>query len=187
MLRKSLMLLVAAGLLAMLGLAASALFTSQATVTGNSFTTGSLVLTASPTSAAITLSNMAPGDKVTAPITLSNDGTLDLRYAMASSSTNTDNKNLNGQLVLSIKSGVTDCTNTGFSGSGTSVFSGSLSAAQFGDPATGQQAGDRALSAGANEVLCFNASLPVDTGNAFQNAATTATFTFDAEQVKNNP
>ncbi len=187
MLRKSLMLFAVAGLLATLGLAASALFTSQATVTDNTFTTGSLVLTASPTSAAITFNNMAPGDQVTAPITLTNAGTLDLRYAMTSTSTNTDNKNLANQLVLSVKSGVTDCSNTGFGASGSSVYSGSLSAALFGDPTQGQQLGDRTLSAGGSEVLCFNASLPASTGDAFQNAATTATFTFDAEQVKNNP
>ena len=187
MFRKSLMLLALAGLIATMGLAASALFTSQATVTDNSFTTGKLVLTASPTSAAITLSNMAPGDEVTAPITLTNSGSLDLRYAMTSASTNTDNKNLADQLVLSIKSDVTDCSNAGFAGSGSSLYAGSLSSASFGDPNQGEQAGDRALSPAANEVLCFNASLPADTGDAYQDAATTATFTFDAEQVKNNP
>jgi len=30
-------------------------------------------------------------------------------------------------------------------------------------------------------------SLPLSTGDAFQNASTTATFTFDAEQTANNP
>jgi len=187
MFRKSLMFLLVAGILATFGLAASALFTSQATVTDNAFTTGSLVLTASPTSAAITFSNMAPGDQVTAPITLTNSGTLDLRYAMQGAATNTDSKNLAAQLVLSIKSGVSQCSNAGFGGSGTSIYSGPLSTGAFGNPATGQQAGDRLLSAGANEVLCFNASLPLDTGNAFQNSTTTTTFTFSGEQTQNNP
>jgi predicted ribosomally synthesized peptide with SipW-like signal peptide len=187
MFRKSLMLLALAGLVATMGLAASALFTSQATVTDNSFTTGTLVLTASPTSAAITLSNIAPGDEVTAPITLTNSGSLDLRYAMTSASTNTDNKNLADQLVLSIKSGVTNCSNSGFGASGSSLYAGSLGAAEFGNPNQGAQAGDRNLAPAGDEVLCFNASLPATTGNAFQDAATTATFTFDAEQVKNNP
>jgi len=187
MFRKSLMFLLVAGIFATFGLAASALFTSQATVTDNAFTTGSLVLTASPTSAAITFSNMAPGDQVTAPITLTNSGTLDLRYAMQGAATNTDSKNLAAQLVLSIKSGVSQCSNAGFGGSGTSIYSGPLSTGAFGNPATGQQAGDRLLSAGANEVLCFNASLPLDTGNAFQNSTTTTTFTFSGEQTQNNP
>jgi spore coat-associated protein N len=187
MFRKSMIVLLVAGILATFGLAASALFTSEATVSDNAFATGSLVLTASPTSAAITLSGMAPGDQVTAPISMSNGGTLDLRYALQVSATNTDNKNLADQLVLTIKSGVAQCSNAGFGASGTSVYSGSLSTAAFGNPATGQHAGDRLLSAGTNEVLCFNASLPVDTGNAFQNAATTATFTFSGEQTKNNP
>ena len=36
------------------------------------------------------------------------------------------------------------------------------------------------------EVLCFHVSLPLATPDAFQLATTTATFTFDAEQTKNN-
>ena len=43
------------------------------------------------------------------------------------------------------------------------------------------------LNAAGNETLCFQASLPVATGNAFQGAATTTTFTFSAEQTANNP
>jgi hypothetical protein len=42
------------------------------------------------------------------------------------------------------------------------------------------------LALGA-ETLCFKVELPLATGNLFQTAATTATFTFDAEQTKNNP
>ena len=57
----------------------------------------------------------------------------------------------------------------------------------FGNPAQGNQAGDRSLAAAANEQLCFVATLPLATGNAFQNATTTVSFTFDAEQTKNNP
>jgi Camelysin metallo-endopeptidase len=185
--RKSLVVLIAAGLLAMLVLTGMAIFTSTATVSNNTFTTGTLVLTASPTSTAITYSNMAPGDQVTAPIAMNNTGSLDLRYAMTSTSTNTDGKNLANQLVLQIKSGVTTCTNAGFGASGTQVYSGTLASAAFGNPAQGQQAGDRALTAGTNETLCFNASLPLATDNTFQNATTTATLTFSGEQTANNP
>jgi hypothetical protein len=185
--RKSLVLLIIAGLLATFALTGMALFTSTATVANNTFTTGTLVLTATPSTAAITYSNMAPGDQVTAPIVLTNGGTLDLRYAMTSSSTNADGKGLMNQLQLQIKSGVTTCTNAGFGASGTQVYSGTLAAAAFGNPAQGQQPGDRTLAAGTNESLCFNASLPLTTDNTFQNATTTATFTFSAEQVANNP
>lgn len=187
MFRKTLVLLVLVGVLATLAIGASALFTSSATVNSNTFSTGTLNLTTSPTSTLVTFSNMAPGDQVTAPLTITNTGTLQLRYAMTSSSTNTDSKNLATQLSLNIKSGVTTCTNAGFGGSGTSIYNGSLASALFGDPAQGLQAGDRSLNGGAGETLCFNVSLPSATGNAFQNATTTATFTFAAEQTANNP
>ena len=55
-----------------------------------------------------------------------------------------------------------------------------------GDNTTGAQAGDRTLAAAATEYLCFQVSLPLSTSNSFVSAATTATFTFDAEQTKNN-
>ncbi|CAG0969385.1 spore coat-associated protein N [Anaerolineae bacterium] len=187
MFRKSLTLLVVAGILATFGLLASAYFTAQATVSNNTFTTGTLNLTVAPTTAALTFSNMAPGDAVTAPITVTNSGSLALRYAMTNSSTNTDNKNLAAQMTLAIKSGVTACTNSGFAASGTSVYGGSLGSASFGDPATGSQVGDRTLAALANEALCFQATLPSNSGNAYQGATTTTTFTFDAEQTANNP
>ena len=57
----------------------------------------------------------------------------------------------------------------------------------FGDVAQGFQAGDRTLIAGASENLCVLVALPLATGNAYQSATTTATFTFNAEQTANNP
>ena len=57
----------------------------------------------------------------------------------------------------------------------------------IGNPAQGAQTGDRTLNAGASETLCFNVSLPLSTGNAYQALSTTATFAFDAEQTANNP
>ena len=82
---------------------------------------------------------------------------------------------------------VTTCTTGGFGASGTTLYTGTLTAASFGNPAQGSQAGDRALAAAANETLCFQATLPLTTTNAYQGAATTTTFTFTAEQTANNP
>jgi hypothetical protein len=132
---------------------------------------------------------MIPGDQVTAPITVSNAGTLQLRYALTS--TTTENV-LAAQLDLTIKSGVTTCTNGGFGTDGTVVYAaadlGNTTAVNvIGDPAQGSDVGDRTLNAAANEVLCFNVSLPGSTGNAFQGLTTTATFAFEAEQTTNNP
>jgi spore coat-associated protein N len=185
------MFIVVAALAGLIGVA-SALFTSQKVVDNNLFTSGTVILNTSPTDVVVTFENMAPGDQYTAPITVTNEGTLDLRYAVKSVATDVDGKHLMGQLDLTIKTGVTDCSNAGFSADGSVVYAtGDLGSALgtklIGDSATGAQTGDRELVATTgSEVLCINVLLPGSTGNAFQGATTTATFTFDAEQTKNN-
>ncbi|MGL5856810.1 MAG: TasA family protein [Angustibacter sp.] len=171
-----------------------AVFTDTETVTNNTFTTGTVDITASPATSAISLANMAPGDVVTAPITVANAGTLAYRYALTSTSDAADSDFLAAQLRMSIKSGITsaNCTTANFSSSGAAVSTNTVlgsttGAAIFGSPTQGAQAGDRALAAGASEVLCVQVSLPLSTGNAYQARTTTATFTFDAEQTANNP
>jgi spore coat-associated protein N len=191
--RRVLLLIAAACAVATIGVGAAslALFTSTATVPANTFTTGTVIISTNPTTALVTFAAMAPGDEVTAPITVSNTGTLDLRYAISSVATNADAKGLKDQLVLTIKSGVTTCTNAGFGASGTVEYTGDLddgvTGRLVGNAAPGPDTGDRALTAGTGEDLCFNVSLPIGTGSAFQAATTTATFTFAAEQTKNNP
>jgi hypothetical protein len=171
---------------------ALSVFTDTASVPSNTFTTGSVDISTSPASALITYSGMAPGDKVTQPLTVSNNGSLQFRYAVTSLATNSDSKGLRAQLDLRIKSGVTTCTNAGFDTDGTLLYGpadlGSDPATNvIGDPAQGAQSGDRTLAASGSEVLCFQATLPLSTGNAYQNATTTATFSFEAEQTANNP
>lgn len=186
MFHKLLVLVLVAGVLAGFASVGSALFTSTASIAANSFSTGTVAISTNPSTAAITFSNMAPADEVTEPIVVSNDGTLDLRYAITASTTDTDTKSLMSQLVLTIKSGVTDCSNSGFGTSGLQLYTGELGSGAVGNPLEGADEGDRTLAPSANETLCFNVALPVDTGNAFQGATTTATFTFDAEQTANN-
>jgi hypothetical protein len=171
---------------------ALSIFTSTASVPDNAFTTGTVVISTSPTSALVTYTNMAPGDKVTEPLTVSNDGSLELRYAVTSLATNTDSKGLRSQLDLTIKSGVTTCTNAGFDTDGTLLYDHDVLGSDpainvIGDPTPGPDTGDRTLAASGSEVLCFQVELPSTTGDAYQNATTTATFTFKAEQTKNNP
>jgi hypothetical protein len=184
--RAGLLGILAAGLLVgslSAGALSLALFTSSATVSGNAFTAGTVVIGAAPATAALTASNMMPGDTVNGSITVANNGTAQLRYAMSSSSTDTDGKALRDQLQLTVKSTGTSCA--AFDGS--TLYNGALNGAAFGSSAAGAQAGDRTLDAGTNEALCFRATLPLATGNAYQGATTTATFTFDAEQTANNP
>jgi spore coat-associated protein N len=173
------------------GTSTLAVFTDAATVGSNSFTTGTVDISTSPTSALVTYSSMTPGDTTTQSLVVSNAGTLQLRYAVSSAATNTDSKGLKDQLVLTIKT--IDVTTPGTpcdNFDGTQLYTGDLdgtTGALVGSNAQGSQAGDRTLSASANETLCFRVNLPSSTGNAFQNATTTATFTFDAEQTANNP
>ena len=197
MYKRILISLVAIGVLtSFMGLGGLSLFTATTDNDDNAFTSGSVYISTSPDSAFLTMSNMAPGDSVTAPLTVSNTvsiagtpvpGTLELRYAVTSTTTEDI---LAGQLQLTIKSGVTTCTNAGFGASGTVLYGpgvlGTTSATKvIGDPATGFDLGDRTLAAGANEVLCFKVDLLSDAEGP-EDASTTATFTFDAEQTKNN-
>jgi spore coat-associated protein N len=175
----------------------SALFTSTQTVAANTFTTGTVIISTNPATAAVTLVNMAPGDVIAAPITVSNAGTLSLRYAISSTATNGDGLGLMSQLQLVVKTGVTTCTapaaiNTNVDATGTAIYTGALGDASvaglniIGDPTTGAQLGDRVLATTASEILCFRVELPKTSSNAYQGATTTATFAFVAEQTKNN-
>ena len=168
-----------------------ALFTDQESVDAT-FTTGTIVLDAAKIDALVlTTSALMPGDSVTDDVVVENDGTAELRYAMTSASTNADGNALRDALSLTIKT--VDVTTPGtpcddFDGSST-LYTGIIGAttAAFGDPAPGDDTGDRVLAAGANEILCFRVSLPASTGNGAQGATTTTTFTFDAEQTSSNP
>ncbi|MDO8483651.1 MAG: TasA family protein [Candidatus Limnocylindrales bacterium] len=183
------------GALAMLGLSAGqlslALFTDQETVTGT-FSTGSIILDDVKIDAlTLTTSDMMPGDTVTDDVVVENDGTSQLRYALSTSSTNADAKALRDVLTLTVKT--IDVTTPGTpcdNFDGTSVLAATVlgaGTAAFGNPAAGSQAGDRTLNAAANETLCFRVTLPSGTGNAYQSATSTTTFTFDAEQTASNP
>src|SRR5919108_2426045 len=110
---------VLALLVSVLTVGVLAVFTDTQSVASNTFSTGTIDISTSPTSALISFSNMMPGDQVTAPITVTNAGTDQLRYAVTS--TTTENL-LAAQLDLTIKSGVTTCTNAGFGTDGTVIY-----------------------------------------------------------------
>ena len=183
MYRRILISLVAIGVLtSFMGLGGLSLFIATTDNDENLFTSGSVDISTSPASAFLTLSNMAPGDSVTAQLDVSNDGTLEMRYAMTTAATNTDALDLRDALVLTIKTLGTNCTTF----DGTELYSGTLASGATGDPAQGGQLGDRTLAASASESLCFEVEFPSDAIGP-EGAATTATFTFWAEQTTNNP
>lgn len=169
------------------GLASSALFTSQDTSTGNSFTTGTVAINTGAGAAVFTVANMAPGDVNYGKVPVANDGSLELRYAMTSSSSNTDSKGLASTLtakVVAVPSAAT-CDAAAIPG-GTAIYSGALSNAAFGSTAAGNQSGDRTLAANSGEALCVEVTFPKAASNGVQGAATSTTLTFDAEQTLHN-
>ena len=171
-----------------LAVTTGAVFNNTQTVAGNNFTAGTVVLGADPVSDAFNVSNMAPGDVVTEPITIQNTGSLSLRYALESVATG----NLTSALTLAIKTGVTDCTNTGFTATGTSLYGvGPLGTPSgmpvFGDKTQGPDVGDRTLDPTGSEVLCMQVTLPgAATDNTYQNQTGTVAFDFYAEQTAHN-
>ena len=165
-----------------------AVFSDSQVVAANSFTSGTVDISASPANTIISLSGMAPGDVVTAAVTVGNGGSLELRYALSSV---TSEDVLAGQLSTEVKVGVNNCTDNGFANTGSTLYGpGSLGSTGgtklFGDSAQGADAGDRVIAANGSEELCIQVSLPLSTGNAFQGLSSNATLTFDAEQTTNN-
>ncbi|MCH8052259.1 MAG: hypothetical protein IIC86_09605 [Chloroflexi bacterium] len=179
---------------AMLSLSALALFTDTDSVGTNSFATGSISLTTTPTATIWTaVTDALPGDKATGALTVTNAGSLSLRYAVTG--TNTD-ATLAGamNLRIALKVGgscdfpyhLDNGTNTTFTDD-TAVYSGLLSnAAPIGNVAAGNDTGDRTLASGS-EVLCFAVVLPDTATNTVNGLSNVTTFTFDSEQTANNP
>lgn len=189
--RKVCSILLAGGLIAALPWALTqAVFSDSASIGSNSFTTGTVDISTSPASAVVTYSAMAPGDSTTQSVTVTNGGTLSQRYAIAASATNSDSKGLKDALTLTIKTvDVTTPSSPCDNFDGTQLYSGDIDSTAgklVGDSTQGAHTGDRTLAAGVSEALCLRVLLPTTTGNSSQNASTTATFTFDAEQTANN-
>ncbi len=80
-----------------------ALFTDQETVAGT-FSSGSVILDDVKIDAlTLTTAGMVPGDTVTDDVVVENDGSVQLRYALSTSSTNPDAKALRDVLTLTVK------------------------------------------------------------------------------------
>ena len=154
-----------------------AIFTDTDSTDGT-FASGTIDIVSSP-DFDLSVPALMPGDSATAALTIANSGSGAFRYAMTADAPGV----LGGALTLTVKTLGTSCAAfDGTAVSGPTI----LDNASFGSPTTGNDAGDRPLAAGANEVLCFRVTLPQGSGNALQGQTTTATFTFDAEQTANN-
>jgi hypothetical protein len=147
----------------------------------------SVAIAISPQSTLLALDNAAPGDSVTKAVVVSNTGGLELRYAVASSTSGGSDQALASALALTIRAVDVTTPNTPCDNfDGALLYHSGIAAKLIGDSAQGAQPGDRTLVAGSDELLCFRASL-ADTANVPQAASTMVTLTFDAEQTVDNP
>lgn len=168
-----------------------AYFTDTEANAGNEFATGSVDIALDKTTAIVAKANMAPGDVQTGNVTVTNSGSLELRYALSSVTTE---DTLAAQLDLTVWNEADETTADGTCATTpptTKLYGpadlGSVAGTNLvGDATQGAQAGDRVVGANTSETLCFHVALPASTGNTFESVTTTASFTFDAEQTANN-
>ena len=177
--RRMLVAMLFASSLATVGAGAMSLavFTDSKAATG-AWTSGTVILGVAPATT-FNATGIMPGDTGSQTVTVSNTGTGALRYALTSTSTNTDGKGLAAQMTLTIKAAACGTA-------ATTLYTGTLAGAALGNPAQGADTGDRNVAAGATDSLCFSWSFPLASGNGFQAATTSSTFTFAAEQTANN-
>ncbi len=186
-------------------LTTAALFTDQDSVSGT-VGTGTLVLGLDPDGEGLTfdvdVAGLAPGDVVDAPLTVRNDGSLALRYAISVSSSTAPapdagadqgSGDLRTQLRASILQGACPAD-----GQTPTVLGATNAPGTYGLPTdvtplvgsveTGADQGDRELAGASGvDLLCVRLELSQDADNTFQNTAATLTLQFDSEQTVNNP
>lgn len=130
----------------------------------------------------------APGDRAVRGITITNMGSVALRYAVTSISP--DNE-LSSWLALTVweqaAEGATD-DDCGQQPPAHTLYGpgdpGSPAGTRLvGDPAQGFQEGDRTLLARASKKVCFMLAVPLSVGNAYQSSKASPEFRFDVEQT----
>ena len=157
-----------------LGLAYNAIISRSQPVDGRDqprLDTSSIGLTTGTGNATLSAHDMAPGDAVTAPMTIANSGRQPMTYAMSPGLVSAGGAALAAALVLTVKTVGSSCDDF----DGTTLFDGPLNKAAFGSEGNG-----RLLPAATADILCFRAELPLDAGDALQGAATTIALSFSA-------
>jgi hypothetical protein len=171
--------------LGMTSLVTSAIFTDNDDAGRSGIITGSIDIEAGE-DAAFTLppGNLAPGDEVYSPVTVTNAGSLALVYGVQYQATSPDEAALAGALALDLfavpaasctEAGLADATPIGSTGSGL--------AGTFTDIVTEQ----RPLIAAGSEELCVRVSLPLELGNQYQNSQADLSLRFNAVQDPTDP
>lgn len=181
-------------------LTTGALFQDNA---GSSFTytTGQVkILAAGDTQVPLPPSKLdAPGDTNYSPITISNAGSLDLRYSITGTSVDklgTGGRPLSDVVEYNVYSvtAQSNCSAAGIlDGSSHLLTTASvklpptISTNVVGDPQTAPALGDRTIGAsGKDDTLCITSNLPTTADNSYAAESVLATFTFNAVQTDNN-
>lgn len=179
------------GTVAILGLAGlglttlvtSAIFTDNDDTGRTGIVTGTVDIEAGESVAfVLPPGNLAPGDSIYSPVTVTNAGSLALTYGVQYSATSADGKGLAQVLTMELFAAAPTCDEAGVSGltpigTADSGLSGT---------ATNLTTADRGLIAGADEDLCVRVNVP-DIGNEYQDSSADLTLTFLAQQDPVDP
>lgn len=132
-----------------------------------------------PVVTSLALTNAKPGDVTYAPLTVSNEGTLDFGYVMTPSiqTASTSTPLLESVLLLTVKK----VANTGECAAGAAFTAAPTVIAEVALDAAGATT-TSPLATGASEVLCFKVELPSGASTGVQGQTTTALFSFLATQ-----
>jgi spore coat-associated protein N len=173
-------------------LTTTATLTGTAPVASGQIATANVDIATAPAATLLTATDLAPGEVIVAPVTVTNTGTLAARYAVSATSSAADTAGLGAHLTATIRLGVSACTAAGATASGTALYGpGPLAATGgrvlVGDPTAGAQAGDRLLGVGQAETLCVAISRPPESPTSFNGKSASVSLAFIAEQIASNP
>lgn len=190
-------------------LTTAAVFTDQAE-SADRITTGTVDLTVGKATLPVPTTGLAPGDHVLTPVTVTNAGSLALRYSVSLSAATAapaaDRPTGGGDVRTQLRVRVLGTSACGpgdpadaADPTGVPVLGDTGgTAGAFGLPAEltnlvgdrtgGAHTGDRTLAgAGVSETLCLRVDMSRDADDTFQNTAADLRLQFDAEQTANNP
>lgn len=177
--------LAAAGAFGAEVLSSAARFTDSQTTSAATVSTGTLALTADDGASAgswVGSVSLVPGDEKYAGLTITNAGSLRMRYSVTALSSSPLAATLRLG-VVALGTGTTSCTAATFAqGSPASAldepFGATPALELIGSDSAGPQPGDRVLAAGDNERLCLRVGFPTGAGLGAAARGTSASTTF---------
>jgi hypothetical protein len=155
---------------------------------GGHYTSGTVRIRAVQSDGSPTGTALAPGAPMVETVVVTNEGSLELRYAVTAE---TAGLPLAGELTVTVWNLVTKQDAGAACGTqspasilfGPATLGSAKTVRVIGDPAQGAQVGDRTLTSGASETLCIQMIAPL---RADGWSGSTPVFNLDAEQTDNN-